>query len=390
MRTGKKYAFKSPLKCLAVSLLDTAGDLLKRGAHFFLRTGVESLVPEPSKILLVRLDHIGDVVMTRSAVRALKDRYPRARIDWLVPAETCDLLAGDAFVDRLIGFSNHWLRRGRSPAGGWREFWSLVSRLRAEGYDAAVEFRGDLRSLILIFLARIPARIGYGITGGRFLLTQCLGYDWSAHQVKLSAALVSVLGAESASANLPLLTQPDLFSGEIPPKDDASRRVVIHPGAGYASKLWPSENFAYLISGLRGIPGVEIVLIGTALEKSGFPVDAAASPQRGRVIDCRGSLALGQLPALMQTAELFIGGDSGPAHIAAAQGIMVISIFSGANDPELWKPWTPNLLLMTHSTDCSPCGLSVCRVPGHPCMTGIRREEVLAAARRYLEGKPVS
>lgn len=384
--TPDRYVFKSLWKKRLAGFLDSAGGAL---LIFFKLFCPAPQTPDlPRKILLVRLDHVGDLLLTRPAVRLLRDYYPDAKIDWLVPAESLKLLGCDQFVDSLIPYKHHWYRRGRKTWETWREFGSLVRKLRAEHYDAALDFRGDFRSILLMFLAKIPRRMGYGITGGGFLLTDCLAYDRSLHQVELNAKLLQPLGLSRKPEYLPLHAQPELFSALVPRTSPEKKRVIVHPGAGYPSKVWPAENFERLLKSLTEIREAEFFIIGTREEKNAAPMSALLE-RHASVKDMRGLLELHDLPAFMQNAELFIGGDSGPAHIAAAQGIMVLSLFSGANDERLWRPWTPNLHLMTHKVPCSPCGQSVCPVPGHPCMEGILVEDVLHAARRLLEGKPV-
>ncbi len=382
-----RYAFKSAWKRHFASAVDFTGGLLFRVLKT-LRTP-ESSSEQARKILLVRLDHIGDLILTRPAVRLLREHLPAAQIDWLIPAESRTLLSCDPFINNLIPFKYHWYRRGQRSLETWKEFFSLIKQLRLEKYDAAVDFRGDFRSILLMFLAGIKQRIGYGITGGGFLLTECLSHDKNLHQVLLNAAILRPLGVTGKPEYLPLHAQPELFSALVPRRSPETKRVIVHTGAGYPSKVWSAQNLEKLLESLSRLHGMELFIIGTADEKRAAPMEDLFQKNLPSLKDLRGVLELHELPALMQNAELFIGGDSGPAHIAAAQGIMVLSIFSGANDERLWKPWTPNLHLMTNKVSCSPCGLSVCPIPDHPCMSGIRPEEVIHAATRLLEGKPV-
>jgi len=382
-----RYAFKSAWKRHFASAVDFAGGVLF-SAFKMLRTPESSPAPA-RKILLVRLDHIGDLILTRPAVRLLREHLPSVQIDWLIPAESRQLLSCDPFINNLIPFRYHWYRRGQRTLETIREFFSLIKQFRSEKYDAAVDFRGDFRSILLIFLAGIKQRIGYGITGGGFLLTECLPRDSGLHQVMLNAAILRPLGVTGKPGYLPLHAQPELFSALVPRRSPETKRVIVHAGAGYPSKVWPAKNFEKLLCSLSRLPGIELFIIGTADEKRAAPMDDLFQNNEPSLKDLRGVLELHELPALMLNAELFIGGDSGPAHIAAAQGIMVLSLFSGANDERLWRPWTPNLHLMTNPVSCSPCGLSVCPIPDHPCMSGIQPEEVIHAATRLLEGKPV-
>ncbi|MBI4711329.1 MAG: glycosyltransferase family 9 protein [Candidatus Omnitrophica bacterium] len=153
-------------------------------------------------------------------------------------------------------------------------------------------------------------------------------------------------------------------------------RLAIHMGSGYPSKRWPFENFRALIQQIDREALAQIVLIGTEAEKDSTP-DLKLNSER--LVDLRGKTTLQDLPVLLDVCDVFIGNDSGPAHIAAAQGLEVILLASGTNDIRLWHPWTEQLNLLQYEVPCSPCGLDLCPVEGHPCVEHITVDQALNA-----------
>ncbi len=382
------YTYKSSFRRSAAYLLDACG-------YFLLRLVKPLLAPRPAqseirKILIVRLDHIGDLIMTRPAVRLLRQAFPAAKIDWLVPAESKKLLEDDPSVTEWIPFEHHWFARKKNPAAQKKETAEIIKKIKSENYDVAIDFRGDFRNILLMFQAGIPRRLGYGITGGGFLLTDCRDYDKSIHQVELNSRLLEPLGVRGEARFLPLKESSELFSSVIPQKTAGKRRVLIHPGAGYDSKLWPADNFLDLIFRLIREANCQVVMVGTRDEKNRAPFEKLDNQPWDVFLDLRGKISLSDLALWMNQSDLFIGSDSGPAHIAAAQKLPVICLFSGANAPEVWKPWTRDLTLLTHPVSCSPCALSDCPLPGHPCMSGIRVEDVYRAASDRLKSGALS
>ncbi len=329
---SEQYAFKSPLKRFCAALLDLTGNLL------FFPFRRKPQMGGIKKILAVRLDHLGDVVMTRPAIAALHDQLPNVQIDLLVSSEMVPLFEDAREVREIIGFQRHWFRRRPSLPQSFLGALEMIPQIRSRNYDLAIDFRGDLRTLAFLRASGISKVIGYGVTGGSFLLSDSRPYDWNKHQTDLNLELLSCLGLQKDSAQEPFAysgSRKWRFWNSLGKELNAESRfrAVIHPGAGLPEKRWPENNFKELIGKLSELPGVEIVLIGTADEKQ-LDVIPAGAP----VKDFRGRTELRDLPVLFDSCHLFIGNDSGPAHVAAAQGVTVLSIFSSENDPEVWKP----------------------------------------------------
>ncbi len=379
MKDSPTYLFKSKAKRKAAALLDFVGKALVR-PHLSALPGPRS----PERILVIRLDHLGDVVMSRPALAALKKTYPSAKIDLLLPEEFCPLFESDPWVHRFIPVRHHWFNRNPSWGQIIKETKSLLNKLKNNQYDLAIDFRGDLRHILLMTLANIPERIGYGVTGGGFLLTRQGAYDKTFHQVELNLKLLDVLEEfHSAAQNYPFKyteSQKMSFLERFPELKSVEnkRLILIHSGAGYPAKKWPLENFRRLIPKLIH-KNFRVVLLGSKEERENDLFPAYSS-----LFDLRGRMTLPDLPILMDLADFYLGHDSGPAHIAAAQGISGIILFSGTNEETIWKPWSDQLTILSHKIQCSPCEAQVCPLKHHECMENISIKTVEAALTAHF------
>jgi lipopolysaccharide heptosyltransferase II len=333
------------------------------------------------RILVIRMDHIGDVVMARPAIRALHKKFPQAAIDLLVTEDIAPLFTRSKEIRNVIAAKHGWFNRKSSFGQKFQEFWRLLRIVRTQAYDVGIDLRGDVRNILLMALAGIKFKIGYGIAAGGFLLDHEAPHHAAQHQVKLNLNLLGMFHVANDNKLLPFEYSPDetrefwAKAGTLPPTT-LLPRVAIHMGSGYPSKRWPFESFKALIQEIDRRALAQIVLIGTEADKGSTP-DLKVSSER--LIDLRGKTDLRDLPVLLDVCDVFIGNDSGPAHIAAAQGLEVILIVSGTNDIRYWYPWTDRLSLVQHEVPCAPCGEEVCPVEGHPCTELITVDQTLNA-----------
>lgn len=333
----KRYAFKSFLKRAAVFIFDLMGFLIWSVCG--LRRKINPSDPF-KKILVMRIDPLGDLIMTRPALTALKRAYPQAQIDLLVSNEIVPLLEDSREARNTWGMKTHWFRAKKKCAEVLVEKKRLKKIIRGENYDLAVDFRGDLRNILFLKCAGIKHVISYGITGGGFLLSGTEKYEWDSHQVLVNLKLLNQLGIQTLPRVYPFTysaARKERFwktlGANLDP--DAKFRMTLHTGAGLTSKCWPQNSFREVLEKSLTLPGIEIVLIGTAEEKELLSISSSDA----RIQDFRGKTDLSDLPILFDACHLHTGNDSGPGHLAAAQGISVISLFSGINAPEAWKPW---------------------------------------------------
>lgn len=338
------------------------------------------------RILVIRLDHIGDAVMSRPAIRALHKKFPHAAIDLLVDKRVAPLFENSKEIRTVIPVENNWFTRRASWTQMFAAFWQLVEVLKGNYYDLGVEFRGDLRNILLLACAGVRHRVGYGRTGGGFLLHEEGAYDENQHQVLLNLNLLKSFHIVPDNKLLPFEYPPEkaheffaTTAQGLP--TTVLPRVAIHMDAGYPSKRWPFENFKALIQKIDREAVAQIILIGTEDDRE---KTADLKIQSERFLDMRGKTELHDLPVLFDTCDVFIGNDSGPSHIAAAQGLEIILLASGTNDTRFWYPWTERLSLLQHAVPCAPCELPVCPVEGHPCMEMVTVDQVFDAFQAVL------
>lgn len=375
------YHYRKWYKRLAAGLFDRIGTLLAGRS-----------TPRPfdlqtiQKILVIRNDHLGDAIMTRPALKALMKRFSKAKIDLLAASESAPLFQSDG-VRNILPFQHHWYS-GAPWLRQVREAKEILNKLKEEHYDLGIDFRGDLRNILMMVLAGIPVRIAYGATGGKFWLSSCPVFDPECHQVELNFRLLKDLGILPPSE---IRLAPFIYSEEtkssflkkiggdvsLNPKET---RVMIHPGAGYPSKRWPFEKYENLLQRILNETSSTLFIIGTEKEKHTFPLCV----QKERMHDLRGRTRLEELPILMDQMDLYLGNDSGPAHLAAAQGIPMIVLFSGTNNPGLWRPWSQKLRLVSHPVPCSPCEAKVCPLHHHQCMNEISVDQVFQEVQDLL------
>lgn len=376
------YHYKSFwLRSLAFGF-DLFGSAMARLVRIFVKPPP---LQDVKKILVIRLDHIGDVVMTRPAIRTLHKKFPNAEIDLLVDEGVAPLFESAKEIHQVMRAQSTWFSRNSNFSQQWRAFWRLARHLAKFGYDLAIDFRGDVRNILLMVLAHIPRRLGFGVTGGGFLLTEPCVYDRTIHQVLLNLKILSPFHVPQDNKLLPFEYSSEKSRefweriGELP--TTALPRVAIHMGSAMTAKRWDTDSFRALIQKLDRENLAQILLLGTESDRENLPdlkLDTA------NLLDLRGRTLLEDLPVLFDVCDVFVGSDSGPAHIAAAQGLEVVLLASGTNDIRLWYPWTERLHILQHEVPCSPCCQPVCPVEGHPCMEMITVEQVFDAVLSVL------
>lgn len=341
MKLVPQYAFKHLYKRLAALALDACGSVFASS-----RSDSRPDLSRIKKILAIRLDHLGDVIMTRPALAALHRAMPHASIDLAVSAEIAPLVRRDPWIHEVIPVRDHWFSRQTTCGAVHKEKARLLDEIRSKNYDLAIDFRGDLRIIHLMKQAGIPYRLGYGITGGGFWLTHTRPYNFELHQVFVNGALLETVGIK-----LEIKSQPFRYSDEEKNNflrgfpslaSNAQNRVIVHTGAGFLFKQWAPEKFRELLNRLlQENSRIQIVLIGTEKEKTDFRWD-----EDPRVLDLRGKTSIEELPILLDLAGFYIGNDSGPGHFAAAQGLPGVVIFSGVNNPSVWRPWSDKIKIV--------------------------------------------
>lgn len=366
-----RYVYRSRSKRLAAFAVDAVGYALTRP----LRRGV-SAPADPRRILIVRLDHLGDILLTTGLPKVLKEMYPLARVDVLVPSWGAPLFDNNPFVDEVLCYDAPWFagRRFKRSAGS-PSLLALIGKLRGRRYQIGLSLRGDVREHLILRLAGVSYTLGYGITGGGFLLSKVAPYHASMHELRRRDAVLRELGASHFESRPRLYIGPDedpaalLRQLGVP---DGVPLVGVQTGAGASSKEWSDETFMRFIAQAgRALPRIHLVLVGTRPRP--VPPEMAE-----RIHDLTGQTGIRQMCVLIRGLRAFVGYDSGPTHIASALDVPTLFLYSGVNCYDQWRPLVDSARTLRQSVACSPCDRTVCPVAGHPCMEGI--DPGLAAA----------
>ena len=350
------------------------------------------------KILLVRLRLIGDVIFTTPAIRALRRRYPDAHITYIVEEAAAALVRHNPHLDEVIVAMNP-----RAP-GRLRADLALVRRLRREKYDLAIDFHGGPRSSLLTWGSGARTRIGYEVTGRSWMYTTRVPRPRALRPRHSVVSQWDVL--------LPLGIAPPTRGGDATemPVDPAAlaavdRRladagvtrqtplVVIHVSAGNPFRRWPLDSFADLIRRLViADPSRRIVLTAgpsdaAAANRAASLAREALPPSACTAVLQIGEFTLPELRALMERASLYIGGDSGPLHIAGTSSVPIVGLY-GPTLPVRSEPWRPASFISEAAEvlnlPCRPCDQRRCEPGDFRCLTGISPETVAALAERAL------
>ena len=345
---------------------------------------------------------MGDVVFTTPAIRALRRLHPEAAIDYVVES-------GAAAVVRHNPHLSHVIEVAR-PGGLARVAYDLhlARRLRAGRYDVAIDFHGGPRSAWLVRATGARLRIGYDIPGRRWAYTDRV--TWHPH---LEPPRHSVLNQWDLLGPLGIgPPDPAVDAVEMTPGADAvaaaERRltnagvapgaplIVLHVSASNPFRRWPRESFARVAAALAmADPARRIMITGGPSEADAADAVAAdAARQAGvagaAIVRC-GEPPLEELEVIVARARLFIGGDSGPLHVAATTAVPVVAIF-GPTLPARSMPWRspaiPAVALEPGPLACRPCHQRTCVHGDYRCLGAITPDAVLAAARTLLEARP--
>lgn len=349
-------------------------------------------------ILLIRLRLLGDVVFTTPAVRALERRFPDATLSYLVEPAAAPVLRSNRRIDELIVSP-----RLRGVARVVEDV-SLAARLRARRFDVVFDFHGGPRSAWLCAATGAPERVGYTITGRSWLYTRRVPRDRelrARHSVQCQWDLLrgfdpSFGQPDPAVDAVEMPEDPDAASGVASRLSGAGlddhALIVVHVSAGNPFRRWPVAAFAETIVALARADARRRIIVTAG------PSDASArrrvqreawerlGPRRDAVPDL-GEFDLPHLRALIGRAALFIGGDTGPLHVAATTSVPIVGLY-GPTLSARSRPWrdpiVPTASVELADLPCRPCDQRVCEPGDYRCLTTLSTTGVVQAAERVL------
>lgn len=304
----------------------------------------------------MRLDHIGDLILTIPAISAVREAYPNARLYALVGRWNEPFARFIPYIDELIVFSPFWFDREKKGIN-IGEFVRLIFRLRRERFDVGVDFRGYLYHILLMSFAGVKFKVGYGATGGGFLLDLMPEYKREIHEMEKSVELVRALGAREVTLDQPRIFLPPLSATKkefLSEYGIENEFIVFAPFAGRKEKEWLIKKWKTLLALVLAESSYEIVLVGPkGRENDARKIIESSSL---RVKELVGKIDATDWARILSFAKLVVSVDSASAHIAAAFDIPVLLIASGINPVERWKPVGPSVcVVVKDDIRCYPC-----------------------------------
>lgn len=340
---------------------------------------------KPNKILIVRTDRLGDVVLSTPVIKNLRLSFPKSHIAFICRPYTRDALEGNPGLDEVIIYDKY---------GKHKSLWASIKfsfYLRKKKFKLAIILHPTNRIHLITFLAGIPERVGWDKKLGK-LLTKRIKHtkqEGKKHELEYTLDLLMGLGIpiKHTDTYFPITskartTVEQLLEGEGIGEGD--KFIVINPSASCPSKRWPQERFQEVIKLLKSRVSFKIIVITSQSERE-FGERLVGD---SGVIDLRGSLSIPELGALLKRAALFISNDSGPVHIAASFNTPVISIF-GRDDsglsPLRWGPRGEKSFCFHKDVGCVKCLAHNC-IKDFLCLQEITPQEIVDEAMPFLRG----
>jgi lipopolysaccharide heptosyltransferase II len=350
-----------------------------------------SLWADAKNLLCVRLDTLGDVLMTTPAIRALKQSAPSRRVTLLTSTPGSRIASLVPEIDAVVSYDPPWMK-----ATPWRRGNSdlrLIEQLRDAQFDAVAIFtvfsQNPLPAALCCYLADIPLRLAHCRENPYQLLTDWIREpepeQFIRHEVRRQLDLVAAVGATGSDERLSLAVPDEAKSEVVRLLDERGIDLdkpwlVIHAGATAASRRWPPELFAAAARELAAEHGFQLIFTGCEAER--LLVETIRHQIGAPSLSLAGELELGALTALVALAPVLISNNSGPVHIAAAVGTPVVDLYALTNPQH--TPWQVPHRVLSHDVPCKYCYRSICPEGHHDCLRLVEPRQVVAATLELL------
>ncbi len=336
------------------------------------------------RILVIRTDRIGDVVLSLPVVTALRREYPQAHIAMLVHPDISPIVEDLPDLNQVLV--------DKQEKGEIRSIFCLIKNIQKELFDAALLLHPTLRLACAIAFARVPIRVGTGYRAYSFLFNRKVYQhrkDSRYHEVEYNMRLAEEVGADVSQVDFGLPVLPSAVQGvdqllkehHVSPEKPL---VILHPGSRGSALDWPLSRFVELATHFTEKTDIQIAITGGEHEHD--MVKQVIGKESKKILNLAGEFNLKELAAFLSRADLVIANSTGPLHIAVAVGTQVIGLYPPVTvmSARRWGPYNqPDSVLVPDVPECSRCRESRCSFWN--CMGLISVEQVWVLARKKLK-----
>lgn len=354
-------------------------------------------MPEFKRILVTKLRHHGDVLLSSPVFTVLRRYYPDAQIDVIVYAETAEMLTLHPAIDNVLVIDRKWKKLG--PWRHLKKEWSLLRHVRNQRYSLILHLTESMRGFWFAQFGNVPLGVTFSNDNRKKLFFWRRRFQKQVQRIRFRHTVeghldtLRVLGMQPtpeerrlvlvAGDSAQLSVKEKLIAGGW----NNQPYVVVHPTSRWMFKCWNIDDVAAVIEHLY-MQGKSIVLSAAPSKEEMNMIDELITRIQTPVINLSGKLSLKELSALIENAEMLFGVDSVPMHIAAAMQTPVVAIFGPTGDKE-WGPWmVKNQVVSSTQHPCRPCGQAGC-ANSHvcDCLVQLPRNQVLDAIN-FIQVKP--
>ncbi len=325
------------------------------------------------KILIVRLDHIGDVMMTTPIIKALKNKYTEARIDLLVGSWAKRVVEDNPYVDTLYIYDAPWwanIRPGEKRENVFslshiRRLYGILSVLRKQKYDLMIEPRGDFRHLLLFgYFANVRYILSFDRSGGRYLLSEVVSFDENQNEMEKNSVLLSVLGICNVDKKVDIYVskeEENRAKALLERNGILGKKIVIFSvGSRKHLKRWPIDKFLSLASWIvETYLDTVVIFVGSSADRF-LSIEIKKGVNLGKVYDFIGMTDIKEVMALLRMAALIVANDGPVSHMCSSVNTPAIILF-GPTQAERFRPYGEHITVVQKIYDCCPCLLVYCK-----------------------------
>ncbi|HKI83871.1 MAG TPA: glycosyltransferase family 9 protein [Candidatus Krumholzibacteria bacterium] len=332
---------------------------------------------EPRRVLILRRRAVGDIVVSLPMVHALRELWPGAKLSLVVDRMAAELIEHSGAADEVLVYDP-------PESGAARVLYDLkwLRNLRAVRYELTIDLLGTPQSAQWTRLIGSPLRVGrskrYRSWAYNYLLERREGAPRFAGEEVLDFA--RALGARTSNWQPARLLKEGDSGPSDPPPPGSGAWVILHAPASWSAKAWPQRHWVELVRRLAAA-GVERIEISWGPGEEGWR--DAILEESGTLAKAMPPTTLLELTRRISRCDLLVAVDSGPAHIAMAEGTPTLTLFGSTNERG-WHHSAPRHRALVHEVECRPCDLTVCPVPGHPCLELLEPEYVCTQALELL------